>query len=212
MDERAEPRAARPIRPRRGSAMIVDRPRRLGEIAARRSRASPPPRPTRSRSARARAGAAPRAIDRRARLAPRLVVGEPIVDGEHVAVLDDQIVAPQAERRGGAEVQRARIPPGDGVGARCRCRVLGAGCSRSAASAKVPGATVFGDAGSPSGRFSTVSFDLKSGHAGARAAAGGARPRADRSPASADRASRRRTGRRRSAGTTSRSRARVAAT
>ena len=66
---------------------------------------------------------APAAIDRGALVAPPLVVRQPLLDGEHVAVLDDQIVAAQAERRHGAEAERARIPPGHGI-----VRVLDARC------------------------------------------------------------------------------------
>jgi hypothetical protein len=168
-----------------------DRPRRR-----RRSRHRPP---RRSRSARGSTARPPLRHQFGAAGAPPLVVRQPVLDGEHVAVLDDQVVAPQAEGRGDAEHQLRRIPPDHRVGipsspSKCAARRDGRG-----------------RAGSPSGRLSTESFDRNAGSL--RGLDGCARMTpADRSAGVSGSSHPPSYGPSPMVGTTSRSRARVAAT
>ena len=45
--------------------------------------------------------------------APALVVGQAVLDGEHVAVFDDQVVAAKTKGRCRVEMEEGRVPPHD---------------------------------------------------------------------------------------------------
>ncbi len=122
---------------------------------------------------------------------PPLVLGEALLDREHVAVLHDQIVAREAERGFRAEREVARIPPDDCIRAGARGLGLGA---RELVQAGSDGRRPRGIAvGAHEHGVLRAERGTSRRAVGARAAT----RRADRSPASADRASRRRTARRR---------------